>query len=33
VPAHLRNRLVYVDGAPHIKDGERFIPLAEALSP
>ncbi|MEM9175333.1 MAG: SPOR domain-containing protein [Myxococcota bacterium] len=31
VPANLRARVVVLDGAYHVKDGERFIPLDEAL--
>ena len=32
VPPHLRNKLVYLDGVPHIKDGDRFIPLTDVDS-
>ncbi len=31
IPAHLRERLVYLDGVPHIKEGDRFIPLTDAI--
>jgi len=30
VPPHLRNKLVYLDGVPHIKDGDSFIPIDAA---
>jgi len=32
VPPHLRNKLVYLDGVPHIKDGDQFIPMKEAVA-
>jgi len=32
VPAHLRNKLVYLDGVPHIKDGDEFIPMKDAVN-
>lgn len=31
IPQHLRDKLVYLDGVPHIKDGESFIPLNDAV--
>lgn len=31
IPQHLRDKLVYLDGVPHIKDGDRFIPLTDAV--
>lgn len=31
LPAELRARIVLLDGAYHVKDGDRFIPLEEAL--
>ena len=31
VPKHLRDKLVYLDGVPHIKDGDSFIPLNDAV--
>lgn len=31
IPQHLREKLVYLDGVPHIKDGDRFIPLTDAV--
>ena len=31
IPAHLRNKLVYLDGVPHIKEGDKFIPLNDAV--
>ena len=31
VPAHLRSRVVLLDGVYHVKDGDRFTPLEEAL--
>jgi|GEM_PF-3414254 len=31
IPQHLRDKLVYLDGVPHIKEGERFIPLTDAV--
>ncbi len=31
VPQHLRDKLVYLDGVPHIKDGEQFVPLNDAI--
>ena len=30
VPPHLRNKLVYLDGVPHIKEGDQFIPIDAA---
>ena len=32
VPASLRSRVVLLDGAYHVKDGDTFTPLAEALA-
>ena len=31
IPQHLRDKLVYLDGVPHIKDGDQFIPLNDAV--
>ena len=31
VPPHLRDKLVYLDGVPHIKEGDKFIPLNDAV--
>ncbi len=31
IPRHLREKLVYLDGVPHIKEGEDFIPLTDAI--
>ena len=31
IPADLRARVVILDGAYHVKDGDRFTPLEEAL--
>jgi len=31
IPQHLRDKLVYLDGVPHIKEGERFIPLTDVI--
>ena len=31
IPAHLKNKLVYLDGVPHIKEGDQFIPLTDAI--
>lgn len=31
VPDHLRARVVLLDGVYHVKDGDRFTPLEEAL--
>jgi len=32
VPPHLRNKLVYLDGVPHIKEGDQFIPMKDAVA-
>ena len=32
VPASLRSRVVLLDGTYHVKDGDSFTPLAEALA-
>jgi len=31
IPVHLRDKLVYLDGVPHIKEGDTFIPLNDAI--
>jgi len=31
IPQHLRDKLVYLDGVPHIKEGDQFIPLTDAI--
>ncbi|MEM7218290.1 MAG: SPOR domain-containing protein [Pseudomonadota bacterium] len=31
LPAYLREKLVYLDGIPHIKDGDSFVPLTDAI--
>ena len=31
IPLRLRDKLVYLDGVPHIKEGDRFIPLDNAV--
>ncbi len=32
VPPHLRNKLVYLDGVPHIKEGDQFIPMKDVVA-